>query len=159
MENPTNEGFNPKTGKYGVYTDRDKDGNIHYNLGPGINKNSNLGKSLNYDSEYTKEELNSKLKPVLLQHINEIDKDLLSFTSKPDTISPGNKMILLDIAHNVCPRNNRNNMPLKWPALVTSMIKGNPDIKEMDSGSTRRRDMRGDLSNKKVITKNTVKNR
>lgn len=161
MENPTHKGFSYPTNKYKIYIDYDVDGNKLYNFGPGINKNSDAGKKLTYNNtaEYSREELNSLIHPILLKQMKEINKDLLHFTDKPDTMSVGNKMILLDIAHNVRPRNARKNMPLAWPSLVNSMIKGNPDIKEMNSGSTRRRDMRAQLGNKKVINRDTVKNK
>jgi hypothetical protein len=78
-----------------------------------------------------------------------------------DTMSLGNRMILLDISHNVRPRGKRANMPKKWPSLVNGMATGNVEKirRNTNSGSTRRQDMRNDLIFQNTITPTTVTNK
>lgn len=162
MENPKSRGF--RDGKWYPYTDKDIKGNVHYNLGPGINKNSEVGSKLDYSGKvgYTTEQLNSALRPDLMNKMEGITSDLRQMDQNSDTMSLGNRMILLDISHNVRPRGNkRANMPSAWPSLVKSMQNGNTQgaLNQMNSGSSRRQEMRGDLLWKNTITQNTVRNR
>lgn len=163
MENPNNKGLR-KDGNWKMYTDTDLQGNKHYNYGPGIEKNSDIGANLKYNNStsYKTEELNKLLKSDLLSKAKDIRKDLHEmYGEDSDTLSLGNKMILLDIAHNVRPKGSkRKNMPKAWPNLTENMMKGNlKGIKNNTySGSTRRSNMRNDLIWKDYIDKNTVKN-
>lgn len=161
MENPFNQGF--KNGRYGVYYDTNSSGQRYANIGPGINEYSDMAKSLDFKKTYSKKELKPILYNSLLKNMNEITKDLRSmYGPASDTISLGNRMILLDIAHNVRPKgSSRKNMPSAWPSLVHGMMTGNPKkIKSnTNSGSKRRQDMRNDLLFKKKVTPTTVKNR
>ena len=159
MENPENKGF--KDGKYYPY----KDISSPKNLGPGINYTSNMGKSLDFSGKvgYTKEELNEAVRPHLIKNMNEIMSDLHNtYGTDVDTMSMGNRQILLDISHNVRPRGSKKaNMPSAWPKLVDGMVTGDAEkIKaNVNSGSIRRALMRLDLLFKNVIDNYTVKNR
>ena len=151
MENPTNKGLK-KDGKYYSY----KDSAITKNLGPGIAYTSNMGKDLNYSKGYTKEELNAAARAELLPMMNEISSQMKAkYGDAADTMSLGNRMIQLDIAHNVRPRGSKkSNMPITgWPTLSKSFITGNDALarKNMDSGSSRRANMR-----KQLLWKNEV---
>lgn len=163
MENPTKKGF--KNGKWYPYTDKDAQGNTHINIGPGINSKSDMGTKLNYSGKvgYTTDELNAIVRPDLLKKMQGINTDLQQMMgADADTMSLGNRMIFLDISHNVRPKGSkRANMPMKWPALAESMSQGDTQsaIDNMNSGSTRRKDMRSDLLWKNVVEPNTVKNR
>lgn len=161
MENPTNKGL--KNSVWGKYTDVDSNGNTHINIGPGIESNSDVGSTIDYDSTYTKDKLNQKLRPDLLKKMEGIMGDLHEkYNEDADTMSLGNRLILLDIAHNVRPKGSkRNNMPSKWPDLVEGMMEGNTDVakKNTKSGSTRRQNMRNDLLWKNHIDNSTVTNR
>ena len=79
-----------------------------------------------------------------------------------DTLSLGNRLIQLDIAHNVAPRGSRKaNMPVTgWPALTEAMMTGDKVAIEKNtySNSYRRQLMRNMLIWKNIINKNTVKN-
>lgn len=161
MENPKNKGY--KNGKYYSYADSSSP----LNIGPGINYTSDLAKNNNLDfsdkTGYTREYLDNIVKQDLLEKMEGINKDLHNmYGSDADTMSLGNRMILLDIAHNVRPRGRkRANMPKGWPSLVSSMMSGNSSKarKNTNSGSTRRQEMRNDLLWQNIIDKNTVKNR
>jgi hypothetical protein len=151
MENPTNKGLK-KDGKYYSY----KDSAITKNLGPGIAYTSNMGKGLNYSKGYTKEELNAAARAELLPMMNEISSQMKAkYGDAADTMSLGNRMIQLDIAHNVRPRGSKkSNMPITgWPTLSKAFITGNDALarKNMDSGSSRRANMR-----KQLLWKNEV---
>lgn len=170
MENPKNAGYNSKDGKYYVYTDKDANGNIHYNLGPGINKNSDVGNKLDYSNNkgYTKEELNDAIRPDLLLKMDQIMESLHNddikgtvYGNAADTLSIGPRLVFLDIAHNVRPHGNlRKNMPVKWPSLTQAFMTG--DIinakKHTNSQNERRQLMRNDLlyvdRNKPINLKN-----
>lgn len=159
MENPKNKGF--KDGKYYPYADVSSKKNI----GPGINYTSDMAKGLDFSGNigYTKEELNKIMRPHLLKNMEGIMSDLHDMYGEDiDTMSLGNRMILLDISHNVRPRGSkRANMPKKWPSLVEGMATGNTEKikKNTGSGSSRRQDMRNDLIFQHLITPLTIKNR
>lgn len=159
MENPTNAGY--KNGKYYPYADVSS----KKNLGPGINYTSDMAEGLDFSSKkgYTKEELNERVRPHLLENMEGIMSDLHDMYGEDiDTMSLGNRMILLDISHNVRPRGSkRANMPKKWPSLVNGMATGNVEKvrRNTNSGSTRRQDMRNDLIFKSLITPTTVINK
>lgn len=159
MENPKDKGF--KDGKYYPY----KDISSPKNLGPGINYTSDMGKTLDFSGKtgYTKEELNAVVKPQLLENMNNIMQDLHNkYGADVDTMSMGNRQILLDISHNVRPKGKkRANMPSAWPSLTEGMVTGDANkIKDnVYSGSTRRALMRLDLLFKNIIDNTTVKNR
>lgn len=161
MENPTSKGHFGK--KWRQYKDKDSDGNTHINIGPGIESHSDIGTTLDYNSAYSTQELNNRLKPDLLKKMEGIMGDLhKEYGENADTMSMGNRLILLDIAHNVRPRGSkRKNMPSAWPSLIDGMMTGNTDkVKSnTNSGSTRRQDMRNDLIWKSFIDKSTVMNR
>lgn len=159
MENPTNAGY--KEGKYYPYADISS----KKNLGPGINYTSDMAEGLDFSGKkgYTKEELNEKIRPHLLENMEGIMSDLHDMYGEDiDTMSIGNRMILLDISHNVRPRGSkRANMPKKWPSLVNGMATGNVEKirRNTNSGSTRRQDMRNDLIFQNTITPTTVTNK
>lgn len=159
MENPTNKGY--KNNKYYPYADISSP----KNLGPGINYTSNMAKEFEYsDSKgYTRKEINNKIRPYLIEGMDAIMKDLHDLHGKDaDTLSLGNRMIFLDVFHNVRPKGSKKaNMPKKWPSLVRSMMEGDAEgIKQNTySGSTRRQEMRNSLIYKNDIDQNTVKNK
>lgn len=160
MENPTNKGFNKRTGKYYKY----KDSSIPINIGPGIAYTSNVAKGINFKKGYTKQELNNKLRPELLKAMNEINRQMhKEYGEDADTLSMGNRLIQLDIAHNVRPHGSKkSNMPITgWPSLTKAMMTGDKELIEQNtnSGSGRRQDMRNMLIWKDKITKNTVINK
>jgi hypothetical protein len=164
MENPNNKGF--KDGLYYPYTDRDINGKIHYNIGAGIEKNSDIAAINNLDysgkTGYKKEDLDNMVRHDLEKKARESMEETLEMYPNLDTLSLGNRMILLDIAHNVRPRGSkRNNMPKKWPSLMNGMSTGDIEkIRENTySGSTRRQNMRNDLIFQNLITPTTVTNR
>ena len=80
-----------------------------------------------------------------------------------DTLSLGNRLIQLDIAHNVRPRGSKkSNMPVTgWPTLTDAMMRGDKAAieKNTNSGSDRRQSMRNMLIWQNIIDKNTVKNK
>lgn len=146
MENPNNTGYNPKDKKYYVYSDIA----LSKNIGPGIAYTSETGKDIDYNKGYTKKELNTLIRPELLKHMDEIEKQLHSkYGESADTMSMGNRLILLDIAHNVRPKGSKKaNMPVTgYPTLTKSMMTGNNKLaeKNTNSGSSRRQLMRNDL--------------
>lgn len=160
MENPKNKGFNKRTGKYYKY----KDSSIPINIGPGIAYTSDAAKGINFKKGYTKQELNNKLRPELLKSMNEITRQMHNeYGEDADTLSMGNRLIQLDIAHNVRPHGSKkSNMPVTgWPSLTKAMMTGNKKLIEQNtnSGSGRRQDMRNMLIWKDKITKNTVINK
>jgi hypothetical protein len=146
MENPNNTGYNPKNKKYYVY----KDSALDKNIGPGIAYTSETGKDIDYNKGYTKKELNELIRPELLSHMNEIENQLHSkYGESVDTMSLGNRLILLDIAHNVRPKGSKKaNMPVTgYPTLTKSMMTGNSKLakRNTNSGSSRRQNMRNSL--------------
>lgn len=159
MENPTNAGY--RKGKYYPYADISS----KKNLGPGINYTSDIAKGLDFSGKkgYTKKELDKRLRPHLLENMEGIMNDLHDMYGEDiDTMSLGNRMILLDISHNVRPRGRkRGNMPKAWPSLVNGMAAGNIKKikKNTNSGSTRRQNMRNELIFKNLITPITVTNK
>lgn len=161
MENPTSKGLT-RNG-WTKYEDRDADGNTHINIGPGIESHSDVGATIDYGSSYSTESLNTKLRPDLLKKMEGIMDDLHSkYGEDADTMSIGNRLILLDIAHNVRPRGSkRKNMPSAWPSLVSGMMSGDTDKAKSNtnSGSTRRQTMRNDLLWRNFIDKSTVTNK
>ncbi len=161
MENPTNKGLTDKG--WTKYIDKDSKGNTHTNIGPGIESHSDVGAAIDYDSTYSTGQINNKLRPDLLKKMEGIMEDLhKEYGEAADTMSMGNRLILLDIAHNVRPRGSkRKNMPSSWPSLVDGMMSGNTDKAKANtnSGSTRRQDMRNDLLWKNFINKFTVINK
>ena len=159
MENPTNKGLK-KDGKYYSY----KDSAIKKNLGPGIAYTSNMGKNLDYSKGYTKEELNAAARAELLPMMKEISAQMKAkYGNAADTMSLGNRMIQLDIAHNVRPRGSKKaNMPITgWPSLSKAFIMGNDASakKNMYSGSSRRDEMRKQLLWKNIVSSDTVVNK
>ena len=160
MENPKNKGLNKRTGKYYKY----RDSSLPINIGPGIAYTSNVAKGINFKKGYTKQELNNKLRPELLKSMNEINRQMhKEYGEDADTLSMGNRLIQLDIAHNVRPHGSKkSNMPITgWPTLTKAMMTGNKELIEQNtnSGSDRRQDMRNMLIWKDKITKNTVINK
>ena len=159
MENPNNTGF--KRGKYYPYADSSSPKNI----GPGINYTSDLAKGLDFSGKtgYKKDVLDELVRADLMKKMEGINSDLHNmYGERADTMSLGNRMILLDIAHNVRPKGKkRANMPKKWPSLVSGMMSGSNSKarKNTNSGSTRRQKMRNDLLWQNIIDPNTVKNR
>lgn len=146
MENPNNTGYNPKNKKYYVYSDIA----LAKNIGPGIAYTSETGKSIDYDKGYTKKELNELIRPELMSHMDEIENQLHSkYGEAADTMSLGNRLILLDIAHNVKSKGSKKaNMPVTgYPTLTKSMITGNNRLaeKNTNSGSSRRQKMRNSI--------------
>lgn len=146
MENPNNTGYNPKNKKYYVYSDVA----LSKNIGPGIAYTSETGKDINYDKGYTKKELNALIRPELLKHMDEIENQLHSkYGESVDTMSLGNRLVLLDIAHNVRPKGSKKaNMPVTgYPTLTKSMVTGNNKLaeKNTNSGSSRRQKMRNSI--------------
>lgn len=158
MENPKHEGFNYVTGTYKPYDD----GASQYNLGPGLNKYGKSGKVLDFSGKkrYTKEELDSVAREELISNMENIMSDLYDmYGEDADTMSLGNKMILLDIAHNVRPHGSkRKNMPKAWPSLVKGMMAGDEDKVRANtySGSTRRQNMRNELMFLDKVDGNTI---
>lgn len=159
MENPTNKGF--RDGKYYPYADSSSP----KNLGPGINYTSDIGQKLDFSGKrgYTKEELNEILRPDLLAKMADIMTDLHDmYKEDADTMSMGNRQILLDTSHNIRPRGRkRANMPKAWPRLVKGMMDGDTETvyKNTYSGSKRRQLMKNDLMFQNFIDQYTVKNR
>ena len=159
MENPTNKGF--RDGKYYPYADSSSP----KNLGPGINYTSDVGQKLDFSGKkgYTKEELNEVLRPDLLAKMADIMTDLHDmYKEDADTMSMGNRQILLDTSHNVRPRGRkRANMPKAWPSLVKGMMNGDTKAvyKNTYSGSKRRQLMKNDLMFQNFVDQYTVKNR
>jgi hypothetical protein len=165
MENPTHETLG-KDGLYYPYTDVDKKGNTHYNIGAGIEKNSDIAAKYKIDysgkTGYEKEVLDNMMRADLEKKATESMQEVLEEYPNLDTLSLGNRMILLDIAHNVRPRGaKRKNMPKQWPELMKAMNNGDYEgiLNNVYSGSTRRQKMRGDLIWKNTIDSNTVRNR
>ena len=72
MENPNNTGY--KDDKYYPYADSSSP----KNLGPGINYTSDMAEGLDFSGKkgYTKEELNEKIRPHLLENMEGIMSDL-----------------------------------------------------------------------------------
>ena len=98
----------------------------------------------------------------VLDDIGLLDETFFMYGEDIDTMSLGNRMILLDISHNVRPRGKkRANMPKAWPSLVNGMATGDKKKIEKNtySGSTRRQSMRNDLIFKNLITPTTVINK
>ena len=111
MENPNNTGF--KKGKYYPYADSSSP----MNIGPGINYTSDLAKGLDFSGKtgYKKDVLNELIREDLMKKMEGINSDLHNmYGERADTMSLGNRMILLDIAHNVRPKGRKKaNMPKK----------------------------------------------
>lgn len=146
MENPNNTGYNTKDKKYYSYADVA----LAKNLGPGIAYTSNVGSTLDYDKGYTREELNETIRSELISQMDEISEQLHSkYGEAADTMSLGNRIVLLDIAHNVRPKGKKKaNMPVTgYPTLTNSMMTGNNRVAERNtnSGSSRRQNMRNSL--------------
>ena len=145
MENPNNSGFNKKDKKYYAYADSA----LPYNWGPGIAYTSNIGSTLDKNSGYTREELNAMIRPELIKQMKEIQKQISEVYGDSAYNMPiGNQLILLDIAHNVSPRDKKLNMPITgWPKLTKALITGDKDsaFANTYSGSQRRQLMRNDL--------------
>lgn len=189
MENPRKRGYDKKTDKWYPYKDKDIHGNKYYNYGPGISWTSGLIPRADYENEkgYTTKELNSKLRDHLLKQMNEVWEDVKAEYTKynnthfkdspekhldPNDLPIGTRMLLLDIAHNVAPRNSRNNMPSQWPGLMDAIIENRFDdivdekgnvlkgvLSEARSGNTRRQYMRADLHGLSRIFKDSIRNR
>lgn len=164
MENPTSEGFNGRT--WGKYIDKSKNGAIHTNIYYGIESNSDMGQQIDYTKRYTSSQLEPILREDLQRKQEQIDQDLRTmgggkYSTLADTMSLGNRLILLDIAHNVSPRGKGKNMPRQWPNLVRAMSDGNSReiYEQSNSGSVRRQDMRSDLIFQHNVNPNTIRNR
>lgn len=163
MENPYLKGYNPISKKFSVYRDSGNVNDLH-NLGPGIAHTSDAGKNLDYTKSYTRSELNDELRPDLLQKMEQINKQMHEkYGDAADTLSLGNRLIQLDIAHNTRPRGKKQaNMPITgWPSLTQAMMEGNYSgiVSNLYSGSKRRAEMRSDLIWKNDITPKTIQNR
>lgn len=164
MENDAMKGYNPITKRWSPYKDKDVNGVEGINFGAGINKWSDVGSTLNYDSTYTTKELNDAMRPDLLKKMDTINHQLREkYGRAADTMSIGNKMILLDIAHNVRPNGQNGkdgNMPKGWPKLTKAMMNGDyktASQNTLSSKDTARQRLRNQMLFKKVIDKNTVK--
>jgi len=160
MENPKNKGYNKKKGKYFSY----KDSSLPKNIGPGIAYTSEMAQDMNFSKGYTKNELNAIVRPALLESMEEISNQMHDkYGEDADTLSLGNRLIQLDIAHNVRPRGSKkSNMPVTgWPTLTDAMMRGDKAAieKNTNSGSDRRQSMRNMLIWQNIIDKNTVKNK
>lgn len=163
MENPKNKGYNPEDGLYYAYEDRDADGNVHLNIGPGLESNGHP--NIDYSIGHTREELDKFAEKTVRNRVEGVTKSLQNmqegkYYTTRDTLSMGPLLSLVDIAYNAKTA-NRKNMPEKWPALVENLATGNLEKarQETYSGSKRRQLMRNDLLTYKPITKNTVRNR
>ena len=102
------------------------------------------------------------LRKKVIEEVGLLDEDFFMYGEDIDTMSIGNRMILLDISHNVRPRGRkRGNMPKAWPSLVNGMATGNVEKvrRNTNSGSTRRQNMRNDLVFQNTITPTTVTNK
>lgn len=163
MENPRNKGYNPKDGLYYAYTDRDANGNIHTNIGPGIEKNGHP--NVDYGRGYTREELNEIARETVAQRVDAMRNSLETmqggkYAITSDTLSLGPLLALTDIAYNA-KTSGKKNLPEKWPNLIKALSIGDLEVAKTQtrSGSDRRRDMRNDLLTYGPITSKTVKNR
>ena len=143
-ENPTNVGF--KDGKYYAYTDKDIHGNIHTNIGPGLNKTA--FPNIDYSKGYTKEELDNIAEEYTLQNLKKINDSLSTMKNGQyhgvrDTLSMGPMLVLTDIAYNVGSAKNKN-MPVSFPKLVNSLANGDLDSakNETRTGNDRRQNIR-----------------
>ena len=151
-ENAENKGYNPKTKKYAVYDDRDpKTGQgLPYNIGPGIGYTSNIWEQNNIDmnKEYTRQELNNMVRIGLQSLLNSVKNSVNSESRGAwDRLPLGDKLVFLDIAYNVKPRETQNNLPHKWPKLLQAILNKQYDTarKQTRSGSDRRARIRNSL--------------
>lgn len=163
MENPSNKGYNKDTGLYSKYLDKDKEGNVHINIGPGLEKNGHP--NIDYNKSYTRDEIDNFSKATVQNRVYKMSKSLSSmqngkYAEARDTLSLGPLLSLVDIAYNV-KTDGKINLPEKWPKLVKNLAEGNIEEakKETYSGSTRRQKMRNDLITWDAITDSTVVNR
>ena len=161
MENPNNKGYDPNTNTWGVYTDRDKDGNIYYNFGPGLEVTAN---KLDKKKRYTRDYLNTLLEKRVSRDAKNIRKSLESmqdgkYKGVIDTLSLGPRLVIQDIAYNLKPKSG--NMPENWPLLIDALSEGDLERArhETESGSTRRMQMRNQMLNYKWSPDSGVINR
>ena len=165
MENPTNKGYNKKTGLYYSYIDKDVEGKEHTNIGPGIEKNGHP--NVDYSRGYTREELNKIARSTVADRVKAMSESMDTmqdgrYSLTRDTLSMGPLLIMADIAYNA-KTEEKKNMPEKWPKLMAKLATGDFDgiIKEKQTRSKneRRMFMRNDLLTYDKITPQTVKNR
>lgn len=161
MENPNNKGYDPNTNTWGVYTDRDKDGNTYYNFGPGLEVTAN---ELDKKKRYTRDYLNTLLEKRVSRDAKNIRKALESmqdgkYKGVIDTLSLGPRLVIQDIAYNLKPKSG--NMPENWPLLIDALSEGDLERArhETESGSTRRMQMRNQMLNYKWSPDSMVINR
>lgn len=161
MENPNNKGYDPNTNTWGVYTDRDKDGNTYYNFGPGLEVTAN---KLDKKKRYTRDYLNTLLEKRVSRDTKNIRKSLESmqdgkYKGVIDTLSLGPRLVIQDIAYNLKPKSG--NMPENWPLLIDALSEGDLERArhETESGSTRRMQMRNQMLNYKWSPDSVVINR
>lgn len=161
MENPNNKGYDPNTNTWGVYTDRDKDGNTYYNFGPGLEVTAN---ELDKKKRYTRDYLNTLLEKRVSRDAKNIRKSLESmqdgkYKGVIDTLSLGPRLVIQDIAYNLKPKSG--NMPENWPLLIDALSEGDLERArhETESGSTRRMQMRNQMLNYKWSPDSMVINR
>lgn len=161
MENPNNKGYDPNTNTWGVYTDRDKDGNTYYNFGPGLEVTAN---KLDKKKRYTRDYLNTLLEKRVSRDAKNIRKSLESmqdgkYKGVIDTLSLGPRLVIQDIAYNLKPKSG--NMPENWPLLIDALSEGDLERArhETESGSTRRMQMRNQMLNYKWSPDSMVINR
>ena len=124
MENAGNTGF--RDGKYYVYADTA----LSKNIGPGIAYTSNLGKKIDYNKGYTKEELNTLVRDYLSTLMTQVSDQMYGkYGDAYYDLPLGDRIVLLDLAYQVAPRNNKGNLPITgWPTLSQALIDGNYDI-------------------------------
>lgn len=163
MENPEERGYNPYTGRYKAYTDKDSSGRVHTNIGPGLEKNGHP--NINYTREYPRGELDDLSRETVRNRVSRMSESLKNmqngkYYETRDTLSLGPLLSLVDIAYNTR-TSGRRNLPENWPTLIKNLAEGNLEAakNETYSGSKRRQKMRNDLLTYNPITEETVKNR
>ena len=169
MENPNNKGLIYPDMSWTTYMDRDSDNISHINVGPGIESHSNMAAKLGgvkLGSRFSNKEIENVLKEDLYDKVQQIKENMRTMQNGKyvdlwDNLTDGDKMIFLDIAHNVRSRNKKKNLPQGFPKLVQAYQDKNFDEvgKELYTKNKRRAEMRKDLINVKSVNKHTVKNR
>ncbi|MEE0967695.1 MAG: hypothetical protein U0L85_11710 [Bacilli bacterium] len=126
MENAGNTGF--RNGKYYVYADNA----LPKNIGPGIAYTSNLGKKIDYNKGYTKEELDTLVRDYLSTLMTQVSDQMYGkYGDAYYDLPLGDRIVLLDLAYQIAPRNDKGNLPITgWPTLSQALIDGRYDIAE-----------------------------
>lgn len=163
MENPRNRGYNEADGLYYAYKDKDAKGNVHINIGPGLEKNGHP--DIDYSKGYTREELEKLARKTVADRESKMSNSLRTmqngkYYEARDTLSAGPLLNILDIAYNVG-TSKKKNLPESWPKLIDDIANGRLEdaAKHSYSGSRRRWLMRNDLLTYDPITESTVINR